>query len=269
MPERKSIEGFHSDTLLYHLTYPIGTDSAALVTLADIQAEAEDADAKVSVTAQGTSFIIQVTAADGVSARVYTITQTVLLSANTRLSGIYLDSVLIRDFDPDVLDYTYYITDIRPAVHAVPEDDQAVVDFSMYTPGEPFYIYVTAPNGDEQVYSVLFLESDIQSVASPTANDVLVKHIGGTMQLVFATIRKNVSVAVYTEQGNLVYYAPVPESDQNDATIVTNVEGSVTIIDVNTPKAQCTLPNYDQRYLYIFFENDKRRITSGKIALIR
>lgn len=264
-----SIEGFHSDTLLYHLTYPIGTDSAALVTLADIQAEAEDADAKVSVTAQGTSFIIQVTAADGVSARVYTITQTVLLSANTRLSGIYLDSVLIRDFDPDVLDYTYYITDIRPAVHAVPEDDQAVVDFSMYTPGEPFYIYVTAPNGDEQVYSVLFLESDIQPVASPTANDVLVKHIGGTMQLVFATIRKNVSVAVYTEQGNLVYYAPVPESDQNDATIVTNVEGSVTIIDVNTPKAQCTLPNYDQRYLYIFFENDKRRITSGKIALIR
>ena len=263
------IEGFHGDTLLYHLTYPIGTDSTALVTLSDIQAEAEDADANVSVTAQGTSFIIQVTAADGVSARVYTITQTILLSANTRLSAIYLDSALIRDFDPDILDYTYYITDVRPAVHAVPEDENATVEFSMYTPGEPFYIYVTAPSGDEQVYSVLFLESTIHTATSPTANDVLVKHIGGTMQLVFATIRKNVSVAVYTEQGNLVYYAPVPESDQNDATIVTNVEGSETIIDVHTPKAQCTLPNCDQRYLYIFFENDKRRITSGKIALIR
>jgi len=264
-----SIEGFHGDTLIYHLTYPIGTDSTALVTLSDIQAEAEDTDADVSVTAQGTTFLIQVTAADGASARVYTITQTILLSANTRLSAIYLDSTLIRDFDPDILDYTYYITDVRPAVHAVPEDEHATVEFSMYTPGEPFYIYVTAPSGDEQVYSVLFLESTIHTATSPTANDVLVKHIGGTMQLVFATIRKNVSVAVYTEQGNLVYYAPVPESDQNDATIVTNVEGSETIIDVYTPQAQCTLPNYDQRYLYIFFENDKRRITSGKIALIR
>lgn len=265
----KTISDFSADSLTYTIVYPIKTDSAELVTADQLQAFAMDEQATVSIITMGCNFNIQVTAADGKTSRNYIIYQQILLSSNARLQAIYLDSVLIRDFDPETLEYTYYITDVQPAISAVPEDDKAEVDMSMFTLNQPFFIYVTAPDGTEEVYTIYFLESTIQTSRTPRTTDVMIKHIQGTMDVAFATIRKNVSVGVFSDQGALLFYADVPETNQNDAVIATNAEGTETLVNVHGDAVTYTLPDVNLKYIYVFFENNKRRIASGKIAIMR
>ena len=112
-------------------------------------------------------------------------------------------------------------------------------------------------------------KATIQSANTPYAHDVLMKHITGTHELVFATIRKNVSVAVYDAQGSLLYMTKLPESSQNDIVMITNADGVDELVDVYTPLATFTLPQSNQFYFYVFFENDKRKIASGKILLTK
>ena len=119
----------------------------------------------------------------------------------------------------------------------------------------PCIITCTAESGEARKYYIWFAASTINTAATPTANDVLIKHIAGTDQLIFATLRKNVFVAVYSQRGELVFYAPVPESDQNDANVVISAEGTEKLIDVANPKVTCTLPNNQYTYIYTFLEN--------------
>ena len=263
------VEGFHPDSTNYVLTYPIGTDSIELAALSDIQAIANDTNASVSITADGVNFTIQVSAQDGQHVRVYTLEQVVQLSSNARLSAIYLDSTLIRDFNSETLEYTYYIVNSQPTVQAIPEDGNAMVDYSMYTENEPFYIYVTAADGTELIYTIHFLRTTIESAQTPMATDVLVKHIAGTCELVFATLRKNVSVGIYTLDGSLLYMSKLEETSQNDAYIVTDANGADKLVDIYTYHNVFTLPEANKTYIYAFFENGKRCITSGKILLAK
>ena len=263
-----TIPNFHADSLHYDIIYPIGTDSAALASLSDIQAMAEDPEAVVHITNSDADFTIVVTAPDGETSSVYTINQEILLSSNNRLQSITLDGEPLYGFDPDVLEYTYYVSDVQPEIQAVPEDSTAEIDFSMFAINQPFNIYVTAADGSERVYTILFAETTLQSAQTPTAHDVLVKHLPGTKDLAFATTRKNVSVGVYSDQGALVFMADVPESNQNDAIVIINAEGTETLVDVRTNMVQCTLPDANLRYFYVFFENKHRRIASGKIAVV-
>ena len=259
------IEGFHADTTTYHITYPVGSDSTILVTQEAITAIANDPLATVSVSSDGYDFTIIVTAQDGTT-RIYTITQTILLSSNTRLMAIYINEVLIRDFDPDVLEYTYYVTDVQPAVEAIPEDSTTTVDYSMYSADEPFYIYVTAEDGSEQVYTIYFISSTIQTSATPSANDVLVKYLGD-MTFGAATLRKNVSIAVYTTEGQQLFLNKLEETSQNDAIIGTNADGQECLMDVYTTSTQFTLPETNQMFFYVFLENGEKRIASGKLIV--
>ena len=262
-----TIANFHSDTLNYNLIYPIGTDSIELAQLSDIEALAEDTSATVSITQNGIDFIIQVTAQDGKTISIYTITQSILQSSDASLQMILLDSVPLYGFATDVLEYTYYINTTQPQVEAITTDSTATIEYGMFTLGEPFNIYVTAADGTECVYTINFLETTINSAAIPTANDVLFRHIGGSMDIMFATLRKGVSVAVYDQQGHRLFYKSLPESDQNDATIFVNSEGIEELIDVRTPLVTYTLPAINQCYFYVFFENESRKIASGKFAL--
>ncbi len=261
------VEGFHPDTTHYQIFYPIGTDSADLATITDIEAIAKDPQAVVTITANGVNFTIQVDAQDGEHSRVYTIDQVILLSDNALLSAIYLDSVLIRDFNPNCFEYTYYIVGAQPSIEAIAQDENAIVEYGMYALNEPFYIYVTAHDGTECIYTIHFLESTIQSAQTPTEKDVIIKHIAGTMDFVAATIRKNVSLGVYTAQGQLLFYSKLTESTQNDATVGTNADGSDRLLDVFTQPTVFTLPEANRAFFYVFFENEKNRITSGKIMI--
>jgi hypothetical protein len=259
------IEGFHADTTTYHITYPVGSDSTILVTQEAITAIANDPLATVSVSSDGYDFTIIATAQDGTT-RIYTITQTILLSSNTRLMAIYINEVLIRDFDPEVLEYTYYVTDVQPAVEAIPEDSTTTVDYSMYSADEPFYIYVTAEDESEQVYTIYFISSTIQTSATPSANDVLVKYLGD-MTFGAATLRKNVSIAVYTTEGQQLFLNKLEETSQNDAIIGTNADGQECLMDVYTTSTQFTLPETNQMFFYVFLENGEKRIASGKLIV--
>ena len=263
----EQLTGFHADSTYYLITYPVGTDSTEFATIEDIQAIAEDEQAKVTITPAGQNFTIQVDAADGKHSRVYTIEQDILRSSNAFLQGIFLDSVLVRDFSEEVFEYTYYIQDIVPTIEAVPQDSNATVDYSMFVDGEPYYIYVTAHDGTELIYTIHFLPSTINSAQTPMANDVLVKHVPGSLDIIFATLRKNVSVAVYTPNGHMLYYSKLTETNQNDAVVVTNADGSDRLLDVLTTTNVFTLPEANRTYLYCFFENEKRRIASGKLVV--
>ena len=258
---------FHTDTTSYVITYPIGSDSTVFATIEDIQAIAQDENATVQISETDGNFTIQVDAADGQHSRVYTIQQDILRSSNAFLQAIYLDSTIIRDFDAEVFEYSYYIQETTPAITAIPQDSNAVVEYSMYVAGEPLYIYVTAHDGTELIYTINFLQSTVNAAQTPMANDVLVKHVPGTMDLIFATLRKNVSVAVYTPNGRMIYYSKLTESNQNDAIVVTNADGSDRLLDVLTTTNIYTLPEANCTYLYCFYENEKRRIASGKLVI--
>jgi hypothetical protein len=259
------LANFDADSTYYTLSYPIGTDSTELVNKEDILATPEDSNAIVTISQTGYDITILVTAEDAITTTIYTIKQVIQQSSNTRLSALYIDSVLIRGFDPNVYEYSYYVTDVQPTIMAIAEDSVATIEYSFYTANTPYYIYVTAQDGSEQVYTIYFMQSTIQTAATPNPLDVMMKHIKGTQDIAFATIRKNVSVAVYAANGQILFHATVPESSQNDVIIITNAEGQEELIDVHTPLTTFTMPEANQTYFYVFFENEKNRIASGKI----
>ena len=259
------IVNFHADTLNYTILYPIGSSEADFATIADIEAIAEDVNATIQITQNGEDINVQVIAADGVTTRVYSIHQEVTLSSNTRLSALYIDGTLIRDFNPEVTEYTYYVTNAQPSVEAIAEDSTSTIEYGIYAVDAPYYIYVTAQDGSEQVYTIFFASTTINDAATPNALDVLMKHIKGTRDIAFATLRKNVSVSVYQMNGQVLFHAAIPESNQNDVIIITNANGQEELVDVYTPLTTFTLPEENQHYFYVFYENNKRKIASGKI----
>jgi hypothetical protein len=136
----------------------------------------------------------------------------------------------------------------------------------MYTLGEPFYIYVTAHDGTELVYTIQFIPTTIEASKTPTAHDVMIKHIGG-LDFAVATLRKNVSIGVYTHTGHLVFFSKLNEVSQNDAVVVTNPDGSDKLLDVHSTTTQFTLPHKHHIFFYVFFDSDNRRIDSGKLVV--
>ena len=87
------------------------------------------------------------------------------------------------------------------------------------------------------------------------------------MDFAVATIRKNVSIGIYTAYGQLVYYQKLTVSSQNDVIMETYADGTEYLMDVHSTTTQFTLPSINQMYYYVFFENDERKIKSGKLYL--
>ena len=259
------LSGFHADSLTYNIEYPIGTDSTELIGAEDIIAIPTDSNATVTITQNEQTIIIQVIAQNEKDVRIYTINQHILLSSNALLADILLDSVSLRDFDPAITEYTYYITESVPSVTAIAADSTATIDYGMYVANEPYQIYVTAADGTECVYTIYFVAATIQASASPTKHDVIIKHIPGTLDFAVATIRKNVSVGIYTAEGHLIYYNKVTEISQNNAIMGTNADGSEILLDTYDTSHQFSVPQAGKVFFYVFYENDKRRIASGKL----
>ena len=259
---------FHSDTLNYTIEYSIGTNSAELIKLQDIQAITLDSVATYTIAQDGIDFIIQVDAADGVHALTYTIRQVILRSDNAKLKDILLDGESIRNFDPNVFEYTHYIIATYPFIEAIPEDSNAVVTPGILE-GDSINLYVTAADGTENTYTLYFPISTLQSTQTPGVNDVLVKHLG-ELNFAAATIRKNVSFALYSMTGHLLFTSKLEETSQNDAVISIKADGSEQLMDVFNATTHFTLPEANKTFFYIFSETiDKstRRIASGKLVV--
>ena len=265
----EALAEFHKDTILYSVTYPIGTPKSEFLTPDDITYEKADTAETVQVVTQGDNINIIVTAADGVNTTAYVIKQSIRLRDNSLLKAITLDSVMLPHFADSVFYYEYILLEGTsiPQIEAVPQDTAATWDVTIGAIGEETVIYCTAEDGSETQYRIMFRYSTINDGLDATVNDVLVKVISPT-QLFVATIRKNVSFALYNQGGNLLYYNDVPVANPNDVDVYLDAQSKDVLNDVTDADSGRIIDIHPgQIYFYSFYLGGKQKIKSGKLIV--
>ncbi|MGN1247930.1 MAG: cadherin-like beta sandwich domain-containing protein, partial [Paludibacteraceae bacterium] len=265
------LAGFHPDTLEYTLSYPAHSTEEDFATAADVRAECSDSLAllAVSVDDAGT-ILLSVTAQDG-SNRTYSIRQQIMLDTDNALRMIYLDDAPLADFYPEQDFYIYYLVEgmTPPAVTAEAESDLAEISIKEVSAGDTCMVICTSESGESRRYQIWFAVSETNDAATPTPNDVLVKRIGGSYQLLFATTRKDVSIGLYNSMGRLVALEKVPTANPNDVSLATDSYGNEVLMDVSNTNSGVLIDLAPgDVYLYTFFLSDKEVIRSGKIVLL-
>ena len=118
--------------------------------------------------------------------------------------------------------------------------------------GELTYIFVTAEDGSESVYTINFRYSSINPGDTPTQDDVYWMPLGdGTFKA--SSSRNNVKVAIFTVTGQLADMRDVPVADPND--------------NIKEAGSAGTIFHYQKSgkvYIYVFYFNDKAIVTQGK-----
>ena len=269
-----SIEGFMTDTLEYDIEFEVGTDSTQYYTVDDVTYLTNDPLARVNVKIdQDFTIYVVVTAQDTTSTRTYVIRQTTMLSSDNYLADLIIDEVSYRDFDPEKLDYIYYVpvgSTAAPLVDAKPRDPRAMVSIMPNAIDSVTIITCVAENGKRRTYTILFTNSDIDDNISPKASDVLVKRIYGTNKILVATIRKKVSFALYDHAGHLVHYEEkIEPANPNDVVTAVDYNGKEQLVDVVSESSGTVITlNNNQIYFYVFFEAGKTRVSSGKLIIM-
>lgn len=264
---------FHRDSVGYTIAYPVGTDSTELLTVDDVVAIPEDTTATVAVNEQGTTLVIIVTAANG-EIRAYSIEQIIELSNEARLSMIYLDSVAIADFDPDIYEYTIKLPQgaILPTITATPMDSlRAHVELGMEKTLEDgsklIEVDGIAQDGTTQTYSVYFTFADWSPNANAVVGDCLFFPVQGSPNTFRAvTISLGVKCAIYTINGALLHIMDVPVLDVNSVEVEVNVNGDQVIKEGSVPNDAIGadyVSESSEPFVYIFYNTDTKRIGRG------
>lgn len=264
---------FHRDSVGYTIAYPVGTDSTELLTVDDVVAIPEDTTATVAVNEQGTTLVIIVTAANG-EIRAYSIEQIIELSNEARLSMIYLDSVAIEDFDPDIYEYTIKLPQgaILPIVTATPIDSlRARVELGMEKTLEDgsklIEVDGIAQDGTTQTYSVYFTFADWSPNANAVVGDCLFFPVQGSPNTFRAvTISLGVKCAIYTINGALLHIMDVPVLDVNSVEVEVNENGDQVIKEGSVPNDAIGadyVSESSEPFVYIFYNTDTKRIGRG------
>ncbi len=276
----KTIEGFKPETNEYYITFEPNTLESELYTVEDITYTLTDTTATVAVTAQDAyTLMVVVTAANG-SMNAYIIHQEIRLPYNALLNDLQIvvggDSITIEGFDPEIFEYEYLVLagDPIPTVAAKAQDSLAMVSISREEI-DSMYIYTilcTAQDGTtEYEYTVSVHYSDLNIVASATSQDVLLKHIPGTNQYIAATTRQSVQILIMNLAGQKMLLQDVPMCDPNAVNVTTDANGNelLTDVDINSPGAIITIEHFNTPMFYVFLQNEKKRIATGKIMLTR
>ena len=131
--------------------------------------------------------------------------------------------------------------------------------------GDTCMILCTAQDGSSRRYYIHFAVSTINEATNPTTNDVLIKRIPGSLNMLVATIRKDVSIALYDQYGRLVLYEKVPVADPNDVQVSDDPNTIERLNDVSDVSSGLVIPLIPgQIYQYAFFVSDKKILKSGK-----
>lgn len=269
-----SLEGFLSDTLEYYIEFPVGTDSTEYYTPEKVTYLCSDPLAKVNIKMdQSFTIYIVVTAQDTTSTRTYVIHQTTMQSDDNFLADLIIDEVSYREFDPNRLDYTYYVptgSTAAPLVEAIPRDPRAIVSIMPNGIDSVTIITCVAENGKKRTYTILFTNSDVDNNISPKATDVIVKRIHGTSKILVASLRKKVAFGLFDHAGRLVHYEEgIEPADPNDAIMAVDANGREVLVDVASEKSGTVIElNTNQIYFYVFFEAGEKRISSGKLIIM-
>ena len=264
---------FHRDTLAYTITYPIGTEVSDLLTAEDIVATPEDPAATVMVQEQGTTLVIIVTAANG-AIRAYSIEQIITLSSEARLAMIYIDSVAIKDFDPDTYQYTIKLAQgaVLPTITATPLDTlRAEVELGMVNTLEDgakmIEVDGIAEDGTRLTYSVYFIYADWSPTTDAVMGDCLFFPVKGTHNTFRAvTISLGVKCAIYTLTGQLITMMDVPVLDVNSVEVEQNANGEQVIVEGSVPNDAIGaeyVAQSGEMFVYIFYNSNTKRIGRG------
>lgn len=253
----------------YIYYHPYGTDEAAYFTEDDVLYLRNDSLATDSIFTDENGIInIVVTAQDGRTTMTYQISQETAEDGDNALQWITINGDTVAGFDPETLFYTYYMYsgDATPAIDAAPRSINAEVDLGQVKAGDTCTITCTAADGQERLYRIHFAISSIQPGADASSNDVLIKRVPGSYQYMAATMRNGVTIALYDQNGRMVYYGRVPVANANETDVVidaNNKEKLNNVNDINSGLLIDIIPG--QPYFYSFFWNEKTMISSGKL----
>ncbi|MFZ3075089.1 MAG: hypothetical protein WA114_02810, partial [Psychrobacter glacincola] len=161
----QTLEGFSTDRFSYMVELPEGTEVVPVVTVL-----ANDSGAWVETTQAPTvlgTAVVVVTAADGVTTRLYSVTFSIPGRTDTSLKDIKIDGQTIPGFASDNFNYEYILptgTIEAPVVSAEVYDAGATMQITQAAgPESTATIIVTSQDGrNSRTYSVIFriLEND-------------------------------------------------------------------------------------------------------------
>lgn len=264
------VEGFDSRITEYTYVHPFGSDSTAFLGIDRVHYILSDSLATDTAYIDEQGVITVIVRAQNGDEKVYIITQEIALDGDNTLRYITLDGETIRGFDPSITFYTHLLVDgtMPPALDALAQSPNASVNWRDVQAGDTCIITVTAQDKEERKYYVHFAISTINEGLDATVNDVLVKVISPT-QLFVATIRKNVSFALYNQGGNLLYYNDVPVANPNDVDVYLDAQSKDVLNDVTDADSGRIIDIHPgQIYFYSFYLGGKQKIKSDKLIVL-
>ncbi len=265
-----TLKDFKPEVNEYYITFEPNTPETELYTIEDVTYTLTDSTATATALAQDAyTLMVLVEAANGAS-NAYIIHQEISLPNNALLADLQIDGVTIDGFAPEVFDYEYMLLDggVMPVITAIPEDTTVEVAVTMGNVGDTTYIYCTAQDGTEYVYTIFIHYTDLKTTATATKQDVILKHIPGSNQFLAATTRQGVQILIQNLNGQKMQLHKVPMCDPNSVSVTTDANGNELLVDVdvNSEGMVITIDEFNTPFFYIFLQNNKT-VATGKIML--
>ena len=268
----EELEEFRPNITEYVISHPYGTDSTDYYTIDEITYELTDSLATDTIYMDEAGIIyITVTAQNGTTEMTYMISQRTALDGDNALAWISLDSVMLRDFDPDVTFYTYYLLPGGAAPNVDAETRSANAEWSKRdaAAGDTCMIICTAADGSERRYYIHFAYTPVDPGKTATGNDVIIKRVPGAMQIFVGAIRQGVNFILYDQNGHVVYTSRVPVANPNDTEIYNDLDNREKLNNIVDMSSGLIIDiNPRQPYFYVFFADEKTKIAGGKLMAL-
>lgn len=263
---------FKSNTTEYTYKHPYGTDPKDYFTPDDVTYELIDTLATVVMSMDADYTInVEVTAQDGVTKTVYRIKQITGDDNDNALAWITVNGVALKDFDPEVTFYTYYVykTD-NPMVDAGTRSEKAEYDVAPYAAGDTCVITCIAADNSTREYYIHFAITTINPGAAAAKGCVLVKRVPGTNQLFVASIRSGVDFALYDRNGiQLSYYTSIPTVAPNNVEVYTDSQDKEVLSNVTDYTDGIVVDVIPGEPLFYVFFSEGKKISEGRILFMQ
>ena len=256
----KKISDFDPLVGEYLISFPAGTEPDAFPKVEEITYEVFDSTEVVTVSESNGNIIVTVVAENG-DIRIYAIASEVLLSDDTHLEGIYIDGVLIKDFDPDQLEYVYMLpfgTVVAPSdITYIAGSDKQEVIIAENPITEPTQIFVTAEDGTTVEYRIHYEVSTFNPTTIPTENNVCITSLpDGKWR--FTTDCNMVNIMLSTLDGKVFFNEKIDLVNPNCYDLCSEDAEGVVYAPVD-----------DRVIVYFFVYNNKTIIKGGKFRSIK
>ncbi len=211
-----TIEGFKADSLNYSIQLPFGS-----TIIPTVLGTVTDTTAKMATTQAAIlpgNATIEVTAEDGVTKLIYTVSFTLAPDSNAKLASITIDGVLLAEFNADVFHYEVELpfgTTEIPMVLSTAMSTTATIEQVPATtlPGSTF-IKVTAEDGVTQLeYEVEFTLAVSVTETANLISKVYPNPTRGTITIELAELNGNALLRVSDISGRIIMMKDVSQME--------------------------------------------------------